>query len=63
MLADYQIVMYDVKPENSIITKDDLLLHFLDLDLYKKVISKSSEEILLIQYKMICGFFIYGILR
>ena len=60
MLADHQIVMYDVKPVNSIITKDDLLLHFLDLDLYKKVDSKSSEEILLIQYKMICSFLFMG---
>lgn len=60
MLADHQIVMYDVKPVNSIITKDDLLLHFLDLDLYKKVDSKSSEEILLIQYKMICSFLSMG---
>lgn len=60
ILADYQIVMYDVKPVNSIITQDDLLLHFIDLDLYKKVSSKSSKEVLLIQYKMICSFLSMG---
>ncbi len=61
MLSDHQIVMYDIKPVNSIITQDDLLLHFLDLDLYKKVDSKSREEILLIQYKRICSFLSIGL--
>lgn len=55
-LAEHQIVMFDVKPGNSIVTQEDLMLHFVDLDLYKKVSDKSYEELLGIQQKMIMSF-------
>lgn len=55
-LSEKGIIMFDVKPENSIITENDLMVHFIDLDLYKKVTNRGYEEILSIQYKMIRSF-------
>lgn len=62
-LADHQIMIFDVKPNNSVVTRDDLMLHFVDLDLYKKVSNKSYEELLYIQYKMILSFLSMGFRR
>lgn len=59
-LLEHQIIMFDVKPSNSIITRDDLMLHLIDLDLYKTVSCKSYDELLFIQYKMIMAFLSMG---